>query len=120
MRNILLKVLLVILVFLFLAVISYRIIMYKNIAQDEDYVEVLKKDAKEMSSNLNSELSKLEGLIESGKDNVLINEDIFDKLDELAKETDEKRNEKLQEDVLKQGTSSGSKYSGIPCKDACW
>ncbi len=86
--------------------------------KEEGEFNNLVQSVKNLDESIKGEIKKI-----SDKENIIKDEDVTDKLDkinDLAEKTKKENEEILANDILKNGTSSGSKYNGEACKDACW
>ena len=71
-----------------------------------------------LDDSIKEEIKKIDGNEEITK-----NKDVDEKLDKinhLALKTKKENEDILSSDILKSGTSTGTKYTGEACKDACW
>ena len=115
----LIKILITIIIVLVIFIVSYNFVFSegKEAEKESDEPTSEQSDADSLHQDIEDTIKGLDGDEETS---LPLDESIDDKLEELddvAKKASDKRDDKLGEDTLK---SSGTKYSGVPCKESCW
>lgn len=105
----------IIIILIFLVIIIWD---YKLQIKKENEFNNLVESIKKLDDNIKNEINKIDSNIDN-VDSEKIEEKI-DKISELAFKAKKENEDILSSDVLKSGTSTGIKYSGEACKDACW
>lgn len=126
MTNFLKKYKFIILTILVLLILLNYKYLFNQKEEVQEEFENNQEDAKNFENEINNELQSVLKEINKQNSSDIINnvnvpsEDKMDKLDKIANEFEEKRDEKLANDILNNSSLSNGNSSINPCKNNCW
>ncbi len=100
-------------VLIIICCISLYFFNKKSDDNELDEYKKLKENYQQLDKVLKKEIENI-GNVDLDIDNKI------SELEKLAKETEQENNNTLSNDILLDGISDGSKYTGEACKEICW